>query len=75
MSWRININESNYSDARLLAWDKVLPYTHLPILDSDRKSVKELEAYLSETFSKQALKAAVKRKGLRRNIPKENCDV
>lgn len=64
MSWRIDRDESNYSSARKLAWEYVLPYKHIPILDSDEKAVDEMLRFLTKAFSPQALTAAVKRLNL-----------
>ncbi len=65
MGWRIDQNETNFSDAKLLAWDYVLPYKHLPILDNDYKNVKKIKEFLEKSFSKQALSTAVKRLNLK----------
>lgn len=64
MSWRIHQDESKFPPVRLLAWEMVLPYKHLHILDDDRRKVVEAEKFLVKAFSKQALAAAVKRLGL-----------
>jgi hypothetical protein len=69
MSWRIHINEKNYSDAELLAWNYILPHKHIPVLNSDYTKVKELTCYLEKAFSRQALKSAIKRLGIKRNEP------
>lgn len=63
--WRIDRDESKYSDTRLLAWHWALPYQHLPIIDEDYELANKYEKLLTETFSKAAISAAVKRLGLR----------
>ena len=65
MTWRINTNESNYSDSELIAWNFVLPEKHLPIIDEDRAQVKKVKAFLESTFSKQAMSSAVKKLNLK----------
>lgn len=62
--WRSHRNESKYSNAEKIAWEYVLPYKHLPIIDHDTQEANKLAAFLNKIFSKQALAAAVKRKGL-----------
>jgi len=59
--WRIHQDESNFSAADTIAWDFVLPFMHLPILDSDINEAKRLSKKLEKIFSKQALSAAAKR--------------
>ena len=61
MSWRIHRDESHFSGAQKLAWKFVLPQMHVPILDSEHHEANSLTGFLSKHFSKQALKAAVKR--------------
>ena len=51
MSWRIENKEENYSDAKLIAWEIVLPYRHLHILDSDEDKVKKVEERLKELLT------------------------
>ena len=61
MSWRIYQNEAAYPDARLIAWEIVLPYRHIHILDSDEDKVKELEVKLKELFTTYELHVVGKR--------------
>lgn len=58
MVWRIDVDESKYSDAELIAWELVLPWKHLPILDSDRGKILEAKRVLEKIFSKGALAEA-----------------
>jgi hypothetical protein len=58
---RCNKDESNFTDAQKIAWNHVLPYQHLCIVDYDEEKVRELVIMLNKTFSRQALAAAVKR--------------
>lgn len=59
--WRVDRDETSLTDAEKLAWDFILPYRHVPILDSDHDQAKRLAAYLNRCFTEQALKAAVER--------------
>ena len=61
MSWRLDQDESNFSSAQKIAWHWVLPYKHLPIVNSEYKRVREFTKLLEQAFSPQALAAAVKR--------------
>ena len=63
--YRSDRDESNYSDARLLAWECVFPYKLTPILESDRSEAKQVEKFITKTFTKQEMKAAVERLKLR----------
>ena len=59
MGYRIERDETKLSDAQLLAWEIVLPYKHVPIIDSDTTEANELTTFLNSVFSKKALKEAV----------------
>jgi hypothetical protein len=59
--WRIQRDESKFTNAQKLAWDIVLPYMYLYILDSDNAAAEKMVRYLNKTFSTKALSAAVKR--------------
>jgi len=59
--WRCHTNESHYSDAAIVAWEFVLPYYHIPILDSDIQSVKKLATFLEKEIDTLALRKAAVR--------------
>ena len=65
MTWRCYIDETNYTNAELLAWHRVLPHDCLPILDSDYSAAKAEAAWLVKTFPESVLSAAVSKLGLR----------
>jgi hypothetical protein len=56
--YRCEQNETYFSDAERLAWEFVLPWKYIPILDTDRSKTAELAKFLSKSFSRQALKSA-----------------
>jgi len=56
--WRIDRDESRLSDAELIAWEYVLPFKHILILEGDRDKAEKLSEFLSKTFPKQVLKKA-----------------
>jgi hypothetical protein len=56
---RSNQDESKFSDAEKLAWEYILPFRHLFIMESERIAVKKLTLFLEKMFSKKALKTAV----------------
>jgi len=54
--WRIDKDESHLSDAEIIAWEYVLPFKYILILEGDRNKAEKLSEFLSKTFSKQVLK-------------------
>lgn len=61
MTWRIHLDESEYTNAQKIAWEIVQPLKHVPILDYEFQKVHELSKQLEKFFSKQALVSAAKR--------------
>ena len=61
MTWRSQKDESKYSPAAKIAWELVLPYKYLPILEDDEQSVGRMIPALNRLFSEQALMEAVKK--------------
>lgn len=53
--WRSHRDESTFSYAELIAWEYVLPFKRLPILDSDREEARKLTTFLNEHFSSEEL--------------------
>lgn len=60
------------SDAELLAWQHVLPFKGFKIRHCDYHMQEALEDFLTRAFSKQSLKAGVKRLNLRENEEKKD---
>ena len=58
MGYRSERDESHFTNAEMLAWEFVLPYRYVPILDSDTHSAEKLVIFLQSKFSRQALKLA-----------------
>ena len=58
MTWRIALNERDYTPAQVLAWEHILPQKHIPVLDEDFRRARELAAFLEKRFTPDALKDA-----------------
>lgn len=61
MPWRIYLDESTHTNAQIIAWEIILPYKHIPIIEKDYFEVAELSKKLEKFFSKQALASTAKR--------------
>jgi hypothetical protein len=66
MPYSVHRDESNYSDAKLLAWEAVLPFMYLPILDSDTHRAKNMEDFMERAFTESAMNNAVTKLKLRK---------
>ena len=58
MTKRRDRHETNYRVEKKIAWEYVLPYKNIPILDSDRGEVYKLSKFLRDHFSDEALDKA-----------------
>ena len=59
--WRCNRDESKFSPVEKIAWEYVLPYMHVPIIDSDEDQVRDLVKFLTNIFTTEELLAAYDR--------------
>ena len=55
MTYRVDIDESNFSPAEVVAWEIVLPYKHLHVLSQDESEARELTGKLRSFFTEAAL--------------------
>ena len=58
MTWRSQRDESKFTNAEKIAWDFVLPYQHLYILDYDTNRANSLAKKLEKVFTEEALRDA-----------------
>ena len=54
-NYRANRDEAHFTPAQKVAWEYVLPYMYLPVIDSDIKKAQGLSEFLEKTFPEQAL--------------------
>lgn len=59
--WRAHRPEGHFSDVKLLAWEWVVPYMHVSIINDDYIQVQKVTKKLEALFTHSQLKIAADR--------------